>query len=543
MTAFALKITLSQACPRANIVRDPLQVSPSSGTTLLPRCARSSRRHAVNKSARTAARTSFCLGCKQCAFERSSGNDPLPQARRLARVSGSPGFRPTALEHCPLCHLWVANASGQVKKHMTQKHKDLANIIKQVIADCRADTTNITSPCQLCQREWKGPKIRHRESCTVLFAARLLEALLIGQSQTAHDDQDAVDGVRGGVHGCLSGSQQEGQPGSSRGEASSTAEGQRTGEAGRSRPSDEGSLQRLPASGGEDFDRGSGVRELRIQSRIHDPGLATSVGTMAIELPELPGPRTPTAGRSDVQASSSPRARDHAPARRLRLRPSPRCRTRGIIRTLVASSAEYANKKMKEPRMNLTLKQTMLLTVFRTLKDRLAKMEETPDLLAHVRKLGMAPLHGQPVALSQVEPGTRAAYSRGAAKDVSARSPEQSPGQHSGDSRGGQSVASIQCHTTLQRSDGQHGHVFHPSVTSGAESSATVPASLGPMRSGMPSNDRRHIAQGKVGAPAVGKADSQPERSSHSLLTSSSSTPQGAHTFAMARQGQGMETP
>ncbi|OLP77079.1 putative 149 kDa protein [Symbiodinium microadriaticum] len=62
--------------------------------------------------------------------------------------------------------------------------------------------------------------------------------------------------------------------------------------------------------------------------------------------------------------------------------------TRGIIRTLVAASAEYANKKMKEPRMNLTLKQTMLLTVFRTLKDRLAKLEETPDLLAHVRKLG-----------------------------------------------------------------------------------------------------------------------------------------------------------
>ena len=49
--------------------------------------------------------------------------------------------------------------------------------------------------------------------------------------------------------------------------------------------------------------------------------------------------------------------------------------TRGIIRTLVAASAEYANKKMKEPRMNLTLKQTMLLTVLRTLKDRLAKME------------------------------------------------------------------------------------------------------------------------------------------------------------------------
>ena len=42
--------------------------------------------------------------------------------RELAR---SPGFKQTALEHCPLCHLWVANASGQVKKHMNQKTRTL----------------------------------------------------------------------------------------------------------------------------------------------------------------------------------------------------------------------------------------------------------------------------------------------------------------------------------------------------------------------------------------------------------------------------------
>ena len=437
-------------------------------------------------------------------------------------LAGSPGFRQTALEHCPLCHLWVANASGQVKKHMTQKHKDLANIIKQVIADCRADTTNITSPCQLCNREWKGPKIRHRESCTVLFAARLFEALLIGQSQTAHDDQDAVDGIRGGVHGCLSGSQQEGQPGSSRGEASTTAEGQRTGEAGRSRPSDEGSLQRLPTSGGEDFDRGSGVRGLRIQSRIHDPGLATSVGTMAIELPELPGPRTPTAGRSDVQASSSPRARDHAPARRLRLRPSPRCRDARNHSDIGCSERGICEQENERTQDESNPEADDAFDRVQDVKGSPCQDGGDARLVSPRSEIGMASLHGQPVAISQVEPGTRAAYSRGAAKDVSARSPEQSPGQHSGDSRGGQSVASIQCHTTLQRSDGQHDHVFHPSVTSGAESSAAVPASLGPMRSGMPSNDRRRIAQGKVGAPAVGKADSQPERSSQSLLTSSS---------------------
>ena len=210
-------------------------------------------------------------------------------------LAGSPGFKQTALEHCPLCHLWVANASGQVKKHMTQKHKDLANIIKQVIADCRADTTDITSPCQLCDTEWKGAKIRHRESCTVLFAARLLEALLVGQSQTTHDDQDSIDGIRGGVHGCLSGCQQEEQPGPSRGEAITAAERQGPREARGPRASDAGSLQRLPTFGDKESSRGSGARGLRIQPRIHDPGLATSVGTMAIEPPELPGPRIPTA--------------------------------------------------------------------------------------------------------------------------------------------------------------------------------------------------------------------------------------------------------
>ena len=67
-----------------------------------------------------------------------------------------------------------------------------------------------------------------------------------------------------------------------------------------------------------------------------------------------------------------------------------------------------------------------------------------------------------------------------------------------------------------------HSHVFHPSVTSEAEGSAVVLASLGSMRSGMPSDDRCNVAQGKVGIPAVGKAASQPERSSQSLLTSSS---------------------
>ena len=438
--------------------------------------------------------------------------------RELARSSG---FRQTALEHCPLCHLWVANASGQVKKHITQKHKDLANLVKQVIADCRADKTDITSPCQLCNREWKGPKIRHRESCTVLFAARLLEALLVGPSQISHDDQDTVDGVRGGVHGCLSGSQQEEQPGSSRGEASTAAEGQRSGETRRSRSSDEGSPQRLSASGGEGFNRGSGVRELRIKPGIHDPGLATSVGTMANELPELPGPGTPTASRSDVQAPSSPRARDHAPARRFRLRPSPRCRDARNHSDIGCSERGICEQENERTQDEPNLEADNAVDRVQNIEGSPCQVGGDTRLVSPREEVRMASPHGQSVASSQVEPGERAAHSRGATKDVSTCSVERSPGQHSGDSRGGQGVASVQCHTTLQRSDGHHSHVFHPSVTPGAESSAVVPASPGPMRSGMPSNDRRNIAQGKVGAPAVGKADSQPERSSQSLLTSS----------------------
>ena len=405
---------------------------------------------------------------------------------------------------------------------MTQKHKDLANIIKQVIADCRADTTDITSPCQLCNREWKGAKIRHRESCTVLFAARLLEALLVGQSQTTHDDQDSVDGIRGGVHGCLSGCQQKEQPGPSRGEAIPAAERQGPREARGPGASDAGSLQKLPTFGGEESSRGSGARGLRIKPRIHDPGLATSVGTMAIELPERPGPGAPTAGRSDVPTPSSPRARDHAPARRLWLRPSPRCRDArnhsdiGCSERGICEQENEGAQDAFDPEADDAV-------------DRVQDVERSPcqdggdtGLVSPRSEIRMASPHGQPVASSQVEPGTRAAHSRGATKDVSTRSPEQSPGQHLGDSRGGQSVASTQCHTPLQRSDGQHSHVFHPSVTSGAEGSAVVPASLGPMRSGMPSDDRCNVAQGKVGTPAVGKAASQPERSSQSLLTSSS---------------------
>ncbi|CAE7461526.1 unnamed protein product, partial [Symbiodinium microadriaticum] len=62
--------------------------------------------------------------------------------------------------------------------------------------------------------------------------------------------------------------------------------------------------------------------------------------------------------------------------------------SRGIVKQLFQASKEYSEKKARESRMQLTLKQTLLLTVFRVLKDRLAQLETKTDLVAHMRKMG-----------------------------------------------------------------------------------------------------------------------------------------------------------
>ena len=64
--------------------------------------------------------------------------------------------------------------------------------------------------------------------------------------------------------------------------------------------------------------------------------------------------------------------------------------TRGIIRQVFQASKEYHDQKSQKPRMQLTLKQTMLMTVFRTLRDRLGQLdtEAKKDLLPGLRKLG-----------------------------------------------------------------------------------------------------------------------------------------------------------
>eukprot|EP00439_Symbiodinium_sp_Y106_P008869 s6634_g1.t1 len=64
--------------------------------------------------------------------------------------------------------------------------------------------------------------------------------------------------------------------------------------------------------------------------------------------------------------------------------------TRGIIRQVFQASKEYHDQKSQQPRMQLTLKQTMLMTVFRTLRDRLGQLEAEAkkDLLPGLRKLG-----------------------------------------------------------------------------------------------------------------------------------------------------------
>lgn len=62
--------------------------------------------------------------------------------------------------------------------------------------------------------------------------------------------------------------------------------------------------------------------------------------------------------------------------------------SRGILKPVFQSSKEFYEAKSKQPRMKLTLKQTLLLTVFRILKERLARLETEPDLMTHMRKLG-----------------------------------------------------------------------------------------------------------------------------------------------------------
>ncbi|CAE7460642.1 pol [Symbiodinium sp. CCMP2592] len=116
------------------------------------------------------------------------------------QLAQSPGFREVALAHCPLCHLWVANSSGQVKKHMRTKHGDQQDMIQEVIEVCRKSSYFVQSPCQLCGIAWKGPRIRHREACAVLFAARLLAAHHGYVFRDEHGTRAiASDGVRVGV--------------------------------------------------------------------------------------------------------------------------------------------------------------------------------------------------------------------------------------------------------------------------------------------------------------------------------------------------------
>ena len=195
--------TLWQECQRVAIAGAHLPESHNSETTSSRRCAR------------------FCTERRprdygqQPALPEGESTESMPLKDRASTavhleaggwraLASSPGFQQVALSHCPLCHLWVANASGQVKKHITLKHKEHAEVVKRVIEECRKDTTDLVSPCPLCSRDWKGPKIRHRESCTVLFAARLVAALHQPSSpapparaSSDHDAQITSHRVRG----------------------------------------------------------------------------------------------------------------------------------------------------------------------------------------------------------------------------------------------------------------------------------------------------------------------------------------------------------
>eukprot|EP00439_Symbiodinium_sp_Y106_P011138 s3117_g1.t1 len=65
--------------------------------------------------------------------------------------------------------------------------------------------------------------------------------------------------------------------------------------------------------------------------------------------------------------------------------------TRGIIRQVFQASKEYHDQKSQQPRMQLTLKQTMLMTVFRTLRDRLGQWSAEKESLVPEEPPRMSP--------------------------------------------------------------------------------------------------------------------------------------------------------
>ena len=430
-------------------------------------------------------------------------------------LANSPGFQQVALSHCPLCHQWVANASGQVKKHITQKHKEHAAVVKRVIDECRKDTTELISPCQLCSREWKGPKIRHRESCTVLFAARLLAALHQPSApvppagtSSDHDAQVTPHRVRGDLQQHISGSggrAEEGQAGLDGGSDGNEclifeSSGQRQGQEqkGRKQRQRQGS-NHATADAGDTAVRSPGLRvhESRVGTPLSAALASGSTGTLHAG-PQLSGehhesaPHAPRDGTHGFQsghglcdASRSGDTGHHAAGL---------SGEQGVSRSEVSAASYATNFKADHAHDSVPHSSRSARSVGYGGQEGPAAGASEARLVSPDRRS---------MVLSQVVGGEGELGSRGAAKDEPTCSFEGPSQQHPGEPRGKPHLVPVQHNQAPHRTDGSDAAILHQGLPTRRKGPGSLSTASSSARPRMPPDDRHDSAAGKTRASEV----------------------------------------
>ena len=378
-------------------------------------------------------------------------------------LARSPGFKEVALEHCPLCHLWVANASGQVKKHITQKHKDIADVVKQVITECRQDSHfELGSPCRLCHRSWKGPKIRHRESCTVLFASCLLAALLLPSGQSVQSPgQDGGgangdDGVRGSLqqHVPARGNEevQAGTHGNCNGTVGNPSQRQGQGSQGQ------GQQQGSPATVQQDFaadgiigwtgHRVSCSEQLRPLAGMECQLLgALETG---LQLPSSSVGAAPSNGHHEPVVDEARAGIDGSPSGHW-IRNAPRGGLQGNTQASVPVQQGVLRGQVEAAPDEAHFEANSALDCLSHPKGETGETRDGAGLDDAHAQVGVAPCHGESVALPSLVPGEGSSDPRGSRSDESARSSAGSHRGHHDAAGGAPGAVSI-----------QHDHSPHP---------------------------------------------------------------------------------
>ena len=427
-------------------------------------------------------------------------------------LADSPGFQQVALSHCPLCHQWVANASGQVKKHITQKHKEHAAVVKRVIDECRKDTTELVSPCQLCSRTWKGPKIRHRGFvCSRLLAALHQPSAPITPAGTLsdHDAQVTPHRVRGDLQQHVSGSggrAETGQTGFDGGSARNdglifeSSQGQRQGQEqkGRQQRKRQGS-HHVTTDAGDTAIRSPGLR-------VHESGVGTSIPTAlasgsASTLhagPQLSGEHNESAshasrdgahgsssGHGICDASGSGNTGHHSAGL---------SGEQGIPRSEVSAASHAAHLKADHAHDSVSHSSRSTQSVGHGCQERPA---------TGAPETGMVPSDGRSVALSQVVGGEGELGSGGAAQNEPTCSIESPLKQHPGEPRGKQHLVPVQHNQAPHGTDGSDTAILHQSLSARRQGPGSLSTASSSVRPRMSTDDRHDSAAGKTRASEV----------------------------------------